>query len=311
MSEGRKIHGIVCVTGAVFLFSLQDSLIKWLSDRYPLHEVILARATVATLVLLFVVRLEGGWRVLRSAQPGLNVARGLLIVMANMCFFLSLASMALADAVALFFVAPLFITMLSIPILGEHVGAHRWIAVVVGMVGVIVMLRPGDGLVDPVALLPVVAAFCYACMQMLTRRIGLADKASTMAVYIQGAFIAVSCLFGLVAGDGRFAGSGHPSIEFLLRAWVVPQGADVLLVAGIGVMNAGGAYLISQGYRLAEATVVAPFEYVAMPFAVLWGLLFWSDWPDATAFAGIGLIVGAGLYVFYRETVRAHTSTPT
>ncbi|MCB1739670.1 MAG: DMT family transporter, partial [Gammaproteobacteria bacterium] len=296
-----QLVGIGCVLGAVFLFSLQDALIKALSGDYALHEVILARASVAALVLLVVARTEGVRCVLCTARPLLNILRGLFIVVTNMCFFLALASMPLADAVALFFVAPLFITLLSIPILGERVGRHRWTAVLVGMVGVFVMLRPGDGGFDRVALLPLLAALGYAATQMVTRRIGLADRASTMAMYIQVTFICVSLCFGLIAGDGRFAESGGASWQFLLRAWVIPELDDAVLVLVIGLLNAFGAWLMTQAYRTCEATTVAPFEYVALPFSMLWGLLLWGDWPGPSTLMGIGLIIGAGLYVFYRE----------
>ena len=111
----------------------------------------------------------------------------------------------------------------------------------------------------------------------------------------------VSGATGLAIGDGRFAGSGEPSLEFLFRAWVWPGQEDALLILLCGVLIAAAAYLLSQAYRIAEATVVAPFEYIAVPLSATWGILLWGDWPDLTAVAGIVLIVGAGLIVFARE----------
>jgi len=135
----------------------------------------------------------------------------------------------------------------------------------------------------------------------MTRKIGMKDSASTMAFYLQVMFIAGSMCFWLVAGDGRYAGSENASLEFLLRAWVWPHSDDVLIIIAIGVMNAFGGYLISQGYRLAEASAAAPFEYVAVPLAVLWGVLVWGELPDAIAMVGIVLIVAAGVFVAVRE----------
>ena len=302
--SNAPIQGVLCVIGGITALSLQDALIKWLSGDYPLHEIVLARASVAILLTVFFAHLEGGVGLLRTRRLHLHLIRGLLLVIANMCYFLALAAMPLAEAAAIFFVAPLFITALSVPFLGERVGLRRWAAVLVGMGGVMVMLRPADGIAEIAALLPLVAAFAYALMQMITRRLGATDRASALAFYIHLSFIVVSAAMGLAVGDGRFAGSGHPSLEFLLRAWAWPQATHALLMLACGFLVAVGAYLLSQAYRIAEANLVAPFEYTALPLAVIWGLLLWGDWPDATAVLGIALIVGSGLFVFYRETVR-------
>lgn len=296
-----QAKGIACVLAGMALLSAQDAVIKWLSGDYPLHQVILGRSAIALALTLIVVRLEGGWGLLRSRRPGLHLARALLLVVANVSYFLALAAMPLAEAIAIFFVAPLFITALSVPFLGERVGPRRWLAVLAGLCGVVVMLRPGEGAIDPVALLPVLAAFCYAAMQILTRRLGVTDKASTMVFYIQLTFVVISGAAGLALGDGRFAGSGDPSLEFLLRAWIWPSREDALLILVCGVLIAAAAYLLSQAYRTAEANVVAPFEYIAVPLSAVWGILLWGDWPDLTAVFGILLIVGAGLLVFARE----------
>jgi drug/metabolite transporter (DMT)-like permease len=151
--------------------------------------------------------------------------------------------------------------------------------------------------------LPLVAAFCYALTQILTRTLGNTENASTMATYIQACFVVVSSAFGLTVGDGALAGpDAGPQMVFLLRAWVWPNVTDAAIMLGLGVLSATGGYLISQGYRLSEAGLVAPFEYTALPLAVFWSVLLWGDWPDATAWVGIALICGAGLYVFYRES---------
>ena len=163
-------------------------------------------------------------------------------------------------------------------------------------------MRPGSAAFQVAAILPLVAAFAYSLMTMMTRKLGTAEKASTMAFYIQFMFILASVVMWLVAGDGRYSGGGDPSLEFLLRAWVWPSSSDFMIIFAIGCINAFGGYLIGQGYRVAEAGLVAPFEYVAIPLAVLWSVLLWNEWPDAIAWVGIGLICGAGLFVVYRES---------
>ena len=305
VATAPALLGILCAMGAVVAFTTQDMAIKWLSGDYPLHQIILARAAIALiLTLAILVPLEGGYGNLRTKRLPLHLLRGLAVVIANMTFFTGLASLPLGEATAIFFVAPLFITALSVLMLRERVGPRRWVAVLIGLTGVVVMIRPGGSTFQWAALLPLAAAFAYAMLQIMTRKLGIAEKASTMAFYIQITFVFVSGGIGLAAGDGRFAGTGSPQLEFLLRAWIWPPAEDMAIMAGVGVLSAIGGYLISQAYRVAEAGLVAPFEYVAMPLAVFWGVMVWGEWPDAVAWVGISLIGGAGLYVFYRETVR-------
>ncbi len=300
-----KLIAILCVIGAVTAFTTQDMAVKWLSESYPLHQITLARGGIAMVVTLALfVPLEGGYRNLRTRRPGLHLLRGLAVVIANMAFFTSLVSLPLGEATAIFFVAPLLITALSVVLLGERVGPRRWIAVLVGLAGVVVMIRPGAEAFQWAALLPLAAALAYAALQIMTRKLGMAEKASTMAFYIQLVFIVVSGAIGLSFGDGRWAGSGDAHLDFLLRAWVWPSLADLGLMCVIGALSAVGGYLVSQAYRTGEAAMVAPFEYVAIPLAVFWSALVWGDWPDLVAWFAIALIGGAGLYLFYRETVR-------
>ena len=146
------------------------------------------------------------------------------------------------------------------------------------------------------------AALTYALNQVLTRRLGVTSKASAMAVYIQAMFIVVSAGFFLVAGDGQYAeGVQNPSVIFLLRAWVWPEGVDQYLFLGLGANSAIIGYAISQAYRMADAATVAPFEYVGLPLAIFWGWMIWGELPGPWIMAGIVLIVGSGLFVFLRE----------
>ena len=295
--------GILCIFGGIIALTLMDALIKWVSGTFALHEVTFARSVVAILLTLVIARFVGGLSVLRTRRPGLHLARGLLLVIANFCFFSAIASMPLAEATAIFFLAPLFITALSVPILGERVGMRRWLAVLVGLGGMILMLRPGQDSFDFVALLPAAAALAYALMQTITRRLGATDSAAAMAFYVQLTFIIVSGGIGLAIGDGRFAGTDHPSLEFLFRAWSMPAGWNALILLAIGLLVGIGIYLLTQAYRVASPAVIAPIEYTALPLSLFWGMLLWGHWPDAMAMAGMSLIVGSGLYVFYRETM--------
>ncbi len=300
--------GILCIFGGILALTLQDALIKWLSGTFALHEITLLRSVVAVAVTLVLLRMEGGFGLLRTRRPLLHVVRAVLFIVVNMCFFMAVAAMPLAEATAVFFIAPLIITVLSVPLLGERVGLRRWAAVLVGMVGMVIMLRPGQDTLNLVALFPAGAATGYALLQIVTRHLGTTDRASSMALYVHLAFAVASAGVGLSIGDGRFGGSGHPSFEFLLRAWSWPTGSELLLLGACGLLIGLGTYFLSQAYRVAQPAVVAPFEYAALPLSLLWGFLIWGDWPDGAALAGMILIVSSGLYVFYRETVRAPRS---
>jgi drug/metabolite transporter (DMT)-like permease len=224
-----------------------------------------------------------------------------------MMFFLGLAAMPLADAAAIFFISPLIITAFSVVFLGEKVGPRRWLAVGIGMLGVIVVMRPGSSAFQLASLLPLAAAVGYAFLHILTRRIGRTESALAMTFYIQLTFIVVSGAIGLGFGDGRFAGTGDPSLEFLLREWVWPQSGDIWVLVLIGCASTFGGFLISQAYRLCEAGLAAPFEYIALPLAIFWGFVIFGEWPDIMTWVGVAMIIAGGLYMVWRETRVAQT----
>ena len=313
--SNRPGLAILSILIGMLAMSLNDMLIKQLSGGYALHQIVFARSAIGILLSLILVQMEGGFYLLKTRQPGLHVLRGVLIVISNMTFFVALAALPLAEATALFFVAPLFITLLSIPMLGEKVGPLRLGAVAVGFIGVVIMQRPwaGAGSLDVsrlVLLLPVVAAITYALNQLLTRRLGLTAKASVLSVYIQAMFIVTSLGFFAVAGDGRFVGAETgASLTFLLRAWVWPAPGDEWVFLALGVNSAVIGYCLSQAYRLGDAATVAPFEYVLLPMAVFWGVIIFGEVPVWEVWTGIALILAAGLFVFLRERQKARRIT--
>ncbi|OYX44905.1 MAG: EamA family transporter [Rhodobacterales bacterium 32-67-9] len=299
----NRLIGMLCIAGAMVLFSVNDVAIKFLSGGYALHQVILIRTLIAMSVLLvLIVPLQGAYAALRTRRLPMHLLRGAFVVVANMLFFVALAAMPLAEAVAISFVSPLLISVLSVFLLGETVGPRRWAAIAVGLLGVLVILRPGTEAFRPAALLPLFGAGAYAMLHILTRKMGVTERATTLAFYIQITFVTVSAAMGLAFGDGRLSGTGDASLDFLLRAWIWPAREDWPVFAAIGLTSGFGSVLISQAYRLCEAVLVAPFEYVAMPLAVMWGVVVFGDWPDPVSWTGITLIVAGGLYMLWRET---------
>lgn len=302
--ERRAPIGALWALLAVVCFSTNDVLVKFLSGGYPLYQLMFIRTIFATAFILAVlVPMTGGIGVLRTKILFTHLIRGMCVVIANFCFFLGLAALPLAEAVAIFFISPLAIAVFSVIFLGEVVGPRRWTAIAVGFLGVLVVLRPGTEAFQVAALMPLLAAFGYATLHIMTRKIGVSENATAMAFYIQMSFILVSGLAGAAFGDGRYETFDHPSMEFLLRAWVWPGGYDLVLIVLLGVTSAMGGYSISNAYRRSEAAFVAPFEYAAMPLAVMWGLVVFGEWPDSHAWIGIALILGSGLVLIWREAV--------
>ena len=301
----HSVTGILFALGGAVVLSVNDLAIKALSVGYALHQVILIRAFVGMAIVLAVMAWSPrGLRQIRTARPGAHLLRVSIVMVSNITYFVGLSLMPLADAVATAFVAPLFVTLMSALVLGEYVGPRRWAAVAVGMLGVIVMTRPGSGVIQPAAILVLISAFCYASSHMMTRRMRDTESAMTLNFHVQVGFILVSLGFGLVAGDGHLAQAPGSTWEFLFRPWHWPPLRDWWAFLATGVAVGVGGLMMSQAYRTSEAALVAPFEYVGMPMAIFWGVVVFGTFPDLTAWAGIALICGAGLYTLWRETRR-------
>ena len=302
--------GIACMMAGMFCISLNDMFIKALSGDYPLHQIVFTRSLIGLMLSLVILKIEGGFALLRTGQGGLHMLRALLVVFANSAFYAAIVAMPLATANALYFVAPLLVTLLSIPVLGESVGPRRFLAIAVGFGGVLLMLWPqmrgGSDSVGWYALLPLMAAAGYAGMSVLTRRLGRTTRASALSIKLQLAFVLVSAGFFVVAGDGRFVTEdSSDSVRFLLRAWVWPAARDLWVMLGLGALSAIVGYTMSQAYRLASAAVVAPFEYILLVYALFWGWMIFGEWPVNEVLAGAAIIIAAGIYIFWRENRRA------
>ena len=294
--------GVTCALVASFSFSINDMLIKLMSGGYPLHQIVFVRALVALiLTMLIVVPLDGGIQALRTRRPWAHVVRGLCVVVANVTFFTGLAVLPIADATAAFFVAPLLITAGSALFLGESVGPRRWAGVLVGLLGVLIVVQPGRDGFSVWIMLPVLSAAAYAGLNLFTRSMGLTERASTMAVYIQLTFLVVTSLMGLALGHGAYETVFGDVGEFVLRGWVWPSAGDLALMMLTGVMSGAGGLFITLAYRGSDAALVAPFEYAALVLSVIWGVTIFGTFPATAVWAGITLIIASGVYIALRE----------
>lgn len=294
--QNQSGRGILYLCFGVFIFSLQDAIIKQVSGGYALTEVVFLRSCIGLPILLVLVHREVGWRSLLASSHLLALAlRALIMLGAYTAYYMAFPALPLADAVALYFTVPLFVTALAAPVLGEHIGWKVWAAVVLGFAGVLVMLQPGTGLFEPAALLSLVSAALYGTAMLMARKMGNRLPTSVMAFYQNGFFLLGAAL---AAGALHLAGiehATHPSVAFLVRPWVLPTWSDGLLIGICGVVAATGTMFLTAAYRVARSSTVTPFEYTGILWAPLWGYLFFAEVPRFTTFVGAAIILVAGL----------------
>lgn len=283
--SGERIGlGITSVLIGLFCMSLMDACAKLLGEGYAISQIILARNGIGALVVLVFVALSGRgfWR-LRAHRLDLLFWRIVFSLGAGFLFFTGLRYLPLADAFAIAFTAPLFITALSGPLLGEQVGFRRWAAVIVGFLGVLVVIQPGTASFRPEAFLPLGAALCYAFTMLVSRR--MTREMTTSAIMFWSSL-----------------GAALAALVLMPSQWQTPTRDDLAVFLFMGVIGTLGMSLITQGYRFAPAAVIAPFDYSALLWAVLLGWLIWQDIPGINVWIGAAILIGSGLYILHRET---------
>lgn len=307
----NNARGIVSLCLGVTVFTLQDVIIRLISGDYPVHQALVIRSLTAFPLLFLLVWLDGGLKTLRTSGWGILMVRGAIMFCAYTSYYLGLAALPFATCVSLYFTAPLFITILSVLVLGERVDIQRWLALLAGFVGVLIVVQPGTATFDWAMLLPVFAGFTYGLSMVMARSLGSRESAPVMALYGNAVFLLGALALAAVFGSGEYASETHKSLGFLLRGWSWPPLFDFLLMATCGLVAGAGLVLLTQAYRVGEASVVAPFEYTALIWSVLIGLLFWKEFPSNTSWLGFAFIIGAGLYVLHREQqVKRRNATP-
>lgn len=292
MDAPRNLRGIAAMLLAVGLFSLMDGGLKQLASHYPPMQVAALRGlSTLPLVLAWVVA-TGAVRGLFRVRWPIHLARGVLAVLMLWSFAFALRGMPLAGAYTLFFIAPLVITALSGPMLGERVGPRRWTAIAIGLAGVLVVLRPtGEGLASLPALAVLVAATAYAISAVLVRVAHRTDSTQSLVFWM---------IVMTAFGAGALA----------WPQWLPLRADDAWVIAGVGIAGFLGQVAITEAFRWGEASVVAPFEYSALAWGLALDLLVWGVLPDGWTFVGAGIIVASGLYLVRRERVHAEAEHP-
>jgi drug/metabolite transporter (DMT)-like permease len=305
MTPSAITRGILALTLGIAIFSVQDVILKLLSGTYPLYQAMIIRSlTAVPLLLVIVLWLDRSLGTIVSRNWGWMAARGLLGFVAYTSYYLGLAALPMADTVALFFTAPLFITLAAALVFRERIGPVTVLALVAGFAGMLMIFNPTASLFDPAALLPVIGALGYALQQLAARVLGRTETAAAMTFWSNLTFLATGLLLAGLFGAGTYDGAAHPSLAFLTRGWQPLPARDLMLFMACGAIAAVGLLLLTYAYRVAPSSTVAPFEYSFIIWGVLWGWIFWSELPGATAWIGIALLVAAGIIVVRAEAAK-------
>ena len=295
--------GISAIVLGTICFSVNDISVKLFSSEMPLNQLMFFRAIFAISILLLVILpFYGGFKYLNTKNPTFHMFRGLAVVGANTFFFISIAELSLAEATAIFFIAPVLITIFAVLFLKETVRVRRSLACLIGFLGMLFIIKPGTISFDPISLLPLIAAFFYTALHIITRKYGSQEKPITMGFYIQVCFLVTSLMFagGFYIADLDVGQSN--ALTFLTGSWVSVTTFDLLhIFVGIAFPISIGGILVSYAYKNHEASFLAPFEYGALVIAVVSTYLIWNEIPDRLSLIGIILIMLSGIFVSLRE----------
>lgn len=310
VSASDTANAAIILVFGLFLFSIQDIIIKHFSGHYSVLQIVFVRGLVATGLFLLLF----GWLrepvALISRRPLLMLLRGLLGFASYTTFYLAVAAMPLAEVVSITFTMPLIVTAMSALFLGEKVGARRWTAVAVGFLGVLIILSPSGEFNGLAVMFAFCAAVTYASQTILTRFLGSHDQPLTIAFNAIIIFTVASGILSLLLAGGVISiSSTHPSLAFFGRDWQTPSGIDTMLMLTIGLIAAVGFYCLSKAYCSSEASAIAPFEFTYILWAVAFGYLFWQEVPGPTTVAGVLILVTSSIYIWYRERQAARRET--
>lgn len=287
--RNEAMTGIFLMVIAVSLFPASDALSKYLVGTYDALQVVWLRYVVQFTCVLIALAPRSRWHLMRTRRPGLQAVRGFFTVLSTLAFVAALGYVPLVDAVTLLFSSSLMLVALSVPFLGEKVGIHRWSAVIIGFLGVLVVMRPGLGVLHWAASGALISAFSNAIYQIATRALSVTDRAITTFFFVN---VAGVVLLG-------------PAMLFV---WIPMDWEAWLFVIAAGLLSGAGHYLMIRSFDHANASVLAPFNYVQIVSATLIGYVWFQELPDLWTVVGLIVVVGSGLYILQRERRLAQTA---
>mgnify|MGYP003382273828 CR=1 FL=1 len=284
-----RIQGILLMMASMVVFTLLDASAKYVTHTLPAPVAVFFRYLVASILSVAIMLRAGGPALAITRHPGLQVLRGVLLMISTILNFTAISYLQLAQTAAIFFTIPLWVCALSVPLLGEHVGMKRWIAVLVGFLGVLVIMRPGSASFHWAMLLSVASSICGAFYNIATRKVGGRDRAETSLFYVS--------VIGAAA-----------ALVPLPWVWEMPQGLAWPLLVFMGIAGGIGHYMLIQAHRMAPASALAPFVYTQIVWMILVGYLAFGDLPDHWTLIGAAIVVACGLFVFAREKLAGKES---
>ena len=303
-SRNNNPKGILFILTGMALFSVQDSLIKYIFEDTALYELYFGRTLTALILLALYLKITSQKLVMKTYYPLLTTVRVICFFFGFSFFYISLTYMSLAMANALFFSSPFFISILAIVFLGEKVGIRRWLAIIVGFLGVYIVLNPNFENFDYTKLAPVACALFYAISMTITKITSDKDGVYSQMFHLYIGAIGISIIFFIFTGKGQFNTFSDPTLQFILREWFTNPTYSWPFIIIMGLVASLSFYFVFSAYSIASPSVVSLFEYSLIIWAIIIGYLLFNDIPTARTFIGVALIIGAGVYIYIREKAR-------
>ena len=283
----NPILGVSAMLLSILLFSMMDATVKWLGSTYPTQQIMFFRCFVALIPVSVIIYSRGGFNILKTQQIKIHLLRNVLGISAMGFAFYAFSLMRLADAISILHTAPLVMTALSVLLLGEKVGKHRWFAIIAGFVGMLIVVRPGEDMLESGSFFMLIAALLIGFTTIIIRHLSVKDDPVCITFYFTVTGIVVS------------------AIGIALFGWVSPPPGDWFFLIVVGLFGGLAQYLMTLSYRHSEIAVVAPLKYLSIGFGGLLAYFIWAEIPDFQSMSGIVIIVASGLYTLHREILRS------
>jgi len=299
--KNNNPKGIILILIAMLIFAVQDSIMKYIYNSVSLYEIYIIRTLVSFCIILVFLKLLKKPIIFKTHYPFLTFLRIILFFFGFSSFYVSLTIMPLATATALFFVTPFLITIFAKFILKDQIGPRRWLAVIIGFIGVYIILNPNFDNFDYLSLTPILCAFCYSLSMIIIKKTSEKDDVySQMFQFYIGAII-ISTIFYFFIGDGQYNTIDNPAAKFIFREWFSNLEFSLIYMIILGFTAAVAFLLVFSAYRIASPAVVSPFEYSILIWSSLSGWFFFDEIPALNTIFGMFLIVFGGIYIFIRE----------